>query len=109
MTTTELPAAVLRRAAARLRDLKDQATPGTWEPVTLLDGRRQLLSDSGDTYVLEDSFADDHDLNWIATVGPHVGFWLAQWLDSAATREGADFDSAAVYFARTLLGEEAGQ
>ena len=113
------PAALLREAAALMRDRAAAATPGRWREmhlgsegcIVLNDGRlrdRKRVAMFG----AKEWKADHADAEYVAGMQPAVALAVADWLDVAATcgcEEGDDHwqdKSAALAVARVYLGRD---
>lgn len=121
MTTTETPAAQLRAAAARLRELANGATPGTWAPsiVTVPPGVTHFADPAHDVAMVRSVTAKvalcstPGDAEYMASMHPLVALAVADWLDAAAeTAEYTEAQGAHIYpeshalkVARAYLGE----
>jgi hypothetical protein len=120
VTTTPDPAAELRAAANRLRELAGAATPGRWRtsPGNKVSenvmARGRLVIDGGgqswpDGKSVVYGAALTADAEYIAGMHPGVALTLADWLEAAADRAdgnpfGAkDLINAALAVARTYL------
>ncbi|MDN5930793.1 MAG: hypothetical protein L0I24_06985 [Pseudonocardia sp.] len=111
MTTTPetpAPAALLRRAADRLDELAEKATPGPWLVEFDFTGEtpQALFVEGYDGTRGIGALDHSPDNVWAATLGPQVGSALAVWLRSAAVdAEEVGPDFRAVNVALALLGE----
>ena len=125
MTTTETPAAQLRAAAARLRELANGATPGPWKHMCLGSEGCVVHRDSGTIrergpsrgtvarFGWKEWKADHADAVFVAGMDPLVALAVADWLDAAAETaeytevQGAHIhpESHALKVARAYLGE----
>lgn len=89
--TTPTPADELKTAAATLRKLADDATPGPWTTDTSIPyGHRVGSTDEADWI----AWAGEHgetrseaDAAYIAAMHPGVGALLTDWLEAAAQQE----------------------
>lgn len=123
MTAPESPAAVLRRAAALMRERAGAATPGPWEHPLDYDvthGYRREGSvhvatwiascDAGDGDISDEQAMANAD--HIASWHPGVALAVADWLDTVITTTerfpvtGSGTIHAALRIARAYLGEK---
>lgn len=120
--THESPAGAIRRAAARLRELAQAATPAPWQHMCLGSEGCLVLREHGTIrerghgrvarFGQKDWKADHADAEFVASMSPLVASALAGWLDVYAERF-ADWTGphisaelgAALNVARTILGE----
>ena len=109
---------ILRRAAKRLRDKANAATPGPWEgnaglPVVLAPseewdrgGGRQRIAHMCMPYREERMRANGE---YIALMHPPVALALADWLDDEAARGLGRPDNPAAYAVARAVLREAGE
>lgn len=93
----EHPAALMRRAAGRLTELADAASPGPWHHMCMGSEGCSVINDGhlrGRKHVSfsgrKDWAADHADARYIASMSPVVGVALAGWLELEAQRAEAD-------------------
>lgn len=97
------PAEELHQAAATLRALAAEATPGPWVAWGAFDVRSAALSDRN---LAETTVSSDAD--WIVTMSPAIAYPLAAWLDREAdlATMGAHPTMEARVFARSINRSE---
>lgn len=104
-----MSAALLRRAAAKLREHAEAASKGNWD-----ESGTELYAASGG-WVGETSGAEPEDeanARYVAMMHPPVALALADWLDDAAARTGIPeypsygLPEKAMAVARAVLREE---
>ena len=127
MSTTEeavTPAALLRKAAANMRERAQAATPGPWWPVAGIWQAETFAAVIGPKGVPEDAetwlmatgrgaVCQEADADHAASWHPLVAAAVAEWLEASAEHaeraesEGASIhpDSYALKVARAYLGE----
>lgn len=96
MATTGTPAAQLRAAAARLRELANGATPGPWKHMCLGSEGCLVIREHGTIrergrgrvakFGLNDWQADHADAQFVAGMDPVFALAVADWLDTEAER-----------------------
>jgi len=122
--TTQTPAALLRKAAADMRERAQAATPGPWWPVAGVWQTETFAAVIGPEGVAEDAetwlmatgrgpVSQEADADHAASWHPLVALAVAEWLDAAADtamryeaeRAWMHPDSYALKVARAYLGE----
>ena len=113
MTPPGSPSALLERAAERLAELAEKATPGPWSLYGIGDYGWSVTGPDGSPETA-DTEQGRADAEWIAAMSPAVAQPLVEWLRDAARRmefhphlspEGSTMQRTALAFARQVLGE----
>lgn len=108
-----MSAAIMRQAAALMRERAEAASPGPWHQMCMGSEGCQVLNDGHLRERKHVAFsgrkewkADHADATYIASMHPFVAAALAEWLDAAAQAwdERVEWDEA-LNVARAYLGE----
>jgi hypothetical protein len=113
MADTGSPAALLRQAAALLKERAEKATPGPWKHMCLGSEGCMVIRDHGTIrergrgriarFGSKDWQADHADAEFVATMSPPVALLLADLLEDEARLEFGAVPDAPLLLARAIL------